>query len=161
MAADSQRFARVVLGAFEAVGRTTDTLVSRAGGPSTSTMTKLRNAAKGVDDLAEPRSNTLAAIEAVTGWPAGTAKRVWNGAEPPDPATAEVVAADPEPLPEGARRIGAPEDDLVEFTVEGNFGVRAVVKGPIRDLDQLQAAVSKLISGMQTDNSESTNEAVP
>ena len=51
-------------------------------------------------------------------------------------------------LPTGAHRIGDPADDLVEFTVEGNFGVRAVVKGPIRDIDALQAAVSKLIEGM-------------
>lgn len=57
------------------------------------------------------------------------------------------------PLPDGARRIGDPKDDLVEFTVEGNFGVRAVVKGPIRDLEELQAAVSKLISGMQAEQS--------
>jgi transcriptional regulator with XRE-family HTH domain len=52
--------------------------------------------------------------------------------------------ADPSP-----HAIGDPSEDLVEFTVEGNFGVRAVVKGPVRDLDALQAAVSKLIRDMQ------------
>jgi len=40
--------------------------------------------------------------------------------------------------------------DLVEFTIEGNFGVRAVVRGPIRDLDALQEAVGKLVKDMQT-----------
>jgi DNA-binding XRE family transcriptional regulator len=57
--------------------------------------------------------------------------------------------------PEGvvARPLGDPNDDLVEFTVEGNFGVRAVVKGPVRDMDAMQAAVSKLISGMQVEES--------
>lgn len=55
------------------------------------------------------------------------------------------------PLPAGARRIGDPKDDLVEFTIEGNFGVRAVVKGPIRDLEELQQAVGKLIAGMQAE----------
>jgi len=61
------------------------------------------------------------------------------------------VGMDAPPLPEGARQIGDPADGLVEFTVEGNFGVRAVVKGPIRDLDALQKAVSKLIAGMQAE----------
>lgn len=46
------------------------------------------------------------------------------------------------------RPIGDPEDGLVEFTVEGHFGVRAVVKGPIKDIDKLQAAVAKLMAGM-------------
>lgn len=65
---------------------------------------------------------------------------------------------DPTPLPEGVRQIGDPEDDLVEFTIEGNFGVKAVVKGPVRDMDAMQAAVSKLIAGMQT---ESNTRALP
>lgn len=35
------------------------------------------------------------------------------------------------------------DDDIVEFTIEGNFGVRAAVKGPIRDIDILRAAASE------------------
>lgn len=62
----------------------------------------------------------------------------------------EEMGLDDDSLPPGARRIGDPMDDLVEFTVEGHSGIRAVVKGPIRDLDALQAAVSKLIAGMQS-----------
>lgn len=58
------------------------------------------------------------------------------------------MGMDDSPLPDGAVRVGDPADDLVEFTVEGNFGVRAVVKGPIRDIDALQAAVAKLVAGM-------------
>jgi transcriptional regulator with XRE-family HTH domain len=65
------------------------------------------------------------------------------------------------PLPAGARRIGDPADDLVEFSIEGNFGVRAVVKGPIRDLDALQAAVSKLIAGMQAEQDLGRDEDAP
>jgi len=61
------------------------------------------------------------------------------------------VGMDAPPLPAGARQIGDPAEGLVEFTVEGNFGVRAVVKGPIRDLDALQEAVGKLIAGMQAE----------
>lgn len=61
------------------------------------------------------------------------------------------IGLDAGSLPPGARRIGDPADDLVEFTIEGNFGVRAVVKGPVRDLDALQDAVRKLIAGMQSE----------
>lgn len=147
MSADEQRFARIVLAAFEAAGRTSDQLVGRAEGPSTSTMTKLRKAAEGTGTLAEPRSQTWAAIEKAANWPAGSARLVWEGADPPSV------------LPEGTRHLGNPEDDLVEFAVEGNFGVRAVVKGPIRNMDALQEAVSKLIAGMQIE--ESNTRAKP
>lgn len=43
-------------------------------------------------------------------------------------------------------------DDYVEFVVEGNFGVRAVVKGPVRDMDELQRAVGKLVRDMRGDD---------
>jgi hypothetical protein len=148
MTTDPQRFARIVLAAFAAAGRTTDAQVGQAGGPSTSTMTKLRAAEKG-SDLAQPRSQTWAAIERAANWPTGSAQAVWDGGEPPEPVG----------LPEGARQIGENGEDLVEFTVEGNFGVRAVVKGPVRDMDALQAAVSKLIAGMQVE--ESNTRALP
>lgn len=137
MTADPQRFARLVLEAFDAAGRTTDKEVGQVKGPSTSTMTKLR-AAKDGAALAQPRSQTWQAIERAANWPAGSARKVWEGAEPPTVT-----------LPEGARHLGNPDDDMVEFTVEGNFGVRAVVKGPVRDMDALQTAVSKLIGDMQ------------
>lgn len=52
-------------------------------------------------------------------------------------------------LPSQVAPIGATTDDLVEFVVEGNFGVRAVVKGPVRDMDALQAAVSRIIAEMR------------
>lgn len=41
------------------------------------------------------------------------------------------------------------EEDYVEFTVEGNFGVRAVVRGPVKDMDELQRAVGKLVREMR------------
>lgn len=50
-----------------------------------------------------------------------------------------------------ARAVGNPSDDLVEFSVEGNFGVRAVVKGPVRDIEALREAVAKLIADMNRD----------
>lgn len=51
-------------------------------------------------------------------------------------------------LPPGTRHIGDPEDDLVEITVEGNFGVRFVVKGPVRDIDEIRDAAQKLMRSM-------------
>lgn len=50
--------------------------------------------------------------------------------------------------PTDIRIVGDPADDLVEFTVEGNFGVRAVVKGPVRDIEVLRSAVADLIADM-------------
>ena len=58
------------------------------------------------------------------------------------------------PLPDGARPIGDPADDLVEFDVRGSFGVRAVVRGPIRDIEALQEAVSRLIANMPNGEAE-------
>lgn len=54
------------------------------------------------------------------------------------------VAGDP-------RQIGDPDDALVEFTIEGTSGVRAVVKGPIANMAALQAAAAKLVRDMQAD----------
>ena len=45
-----------------------------------------------------------------------------------------------------------PSEDLVEFELSGNFGVRVVVKGPIRDAEALEATVARLIREMGRDN---------
>ena len=139
-----QEFARVVLSAFEAAGARTDADVARANGPSTSHMTKLRKAKDGKVDLPKPRQPTLDAIERVARWAPGSAARVWDGGQPA-----------PAPLPAGVTPLGDPSDELVEFRVSGAFGVQAVVRGPIRDIDALQAAVSKLIAGMRVEDVES------
>lgn len=139
MSSDAARFARIVLGAFEAAGRTSDTAVAAAGGPSTTTMTKLRHAAKGDAGLAEPRSQTWTAIEKAANWPTGSARRVWDGADPPSPTT--------------ETRIEPVGEDFVQFEISGNFGVRAVVKGPVRDIDVLQAAALKIATGLNADAS--------
>lgn len=44
------------------------------------------------------------------------------------------------------------ELDLVEFEVAGNFGVRVVVKGPVRDRAALEETVLRLIGRMQADS---------
>lgn len=138
-----RRFAQAALAAFAAAGRTGDREVYAAEGPSSSHMTLLRKAAAGEGVMPRPRRNTFEAIENAANWPRGTARAVWEGEAPPELPD----------LPPGARRIGDPGDDLVEFHVEGNFGIRAVVKGPIRDMDALQQAVSRLIAGMQIEES--------
>lgn len=51
-------------------------------------------------------------------------------------------------LPSQVKSLGEPSEDLVEFEIEGNFGVRAVVKGPVRDLDALEGVVARIIAGM-------------
>lgn len=68
------------------------------------------------------------------------------------------VGLNPEttPLPPGVRPVGDPTYDLVEFTIEGNFGVRAVVRGPISDIDALRKAAADLIAGMNRPESEET-----
>ena len=43
-----------------------------------------------------------------------------------------------------------PEDDLIEFELSGNFGVRVVVKGPIRDQAALEESVARLIREMRS-----------
>lgn len=47
------------------------------------------------------------------------------------------------------RPVGDPSQGLVEFTVTGSHGVSAVVKGPVKDLEALQAAVAKLVAEMR------------
>lgn len=47
-----------------------------------------------------------------------------------------------------------PDADYVEFTVEGNFGVRAVVKGPVKDMDELQRAVARLVREMRQEGND-------
>lgn len=54
----------------------------------------------------------------------------------------------------GEAEVDPTNDDYVEFTVEGNFGVRAVVKGPVRDMDELQKAVAHLVREMRTSPEE-------
>lgn len=68
-------------------------------------------------------------------------------------------SGEPPELPEGARYLGDPADDMIELSVEGVAGVRAVVKGPIRNMDAMQQALAKLVAGIQTE--ESNTRAVP
>lgn len=42
-------------------------------------------------------------------------------------------------------------DELVEFSLSGDFGVNVVVKGPVSDMEQLEAAVARLLKQMRGD----------
>jgi transcriptional regulator with XRE-family HTH domain len=49
-------------------------------------------------------------------------------------------------------------DDYVEFHVAGDAGVTAIVKGPVRNMAELEAAVSRLIAQMSAEPPEGVNE---
>lgn len=44
---------------------------------------------------------------------------------------------------------GTAERPLVRYRIEGNFGVSAVVEGPVENIEELEASVARLIAGMQ------------
>lgn len=46
------------------------------------------------------------------------------------------------------------DSEMVEFHISGNFGVDVVVKGPLREVDQLEASVSRLLAKMQQQRAE-------
>jgi len=95
----SQQFALRVLAAFDEAGHLTDAEVAEAGGPSSTWMTRLRKAASGEVEIAEPRGDTLRRIELAAGWERGSAREVYRGGEP-------IPALDPESAREEARASG-------------------------------------------------------
>lgn len=101
-----QRFARLVLAAFQAAGRPVDSEVGAAGGPSTTFMTQLRKARDGAE-MSKPRNDTLKRIDAAASWPAGTAAKVWDGMTPPDPTRADYIWTSP---PGAIEMYPAPQD---------------------------------------------------
>jgi hypothetical protein len=52
-------------------------------------------------------------------------------------------------MPDGAIVETDPSSDLVTVRLEGNFGVKAVVEGPVRDLEALEELVSHLVREMK------------
>ena len=60
------------------------------------------------------------------------------------------------PLPPGVTPIGEAGQGLVEFSIEGAFGVRAIVKGPVADIEALQKAVAELIASMNRPETDTT-----
>lgn len=99
----AQAFAERVLAAFGEVGRWTDSQVGAAGGPSATTMTKLRAVARGEAEMAEPREPTWSKVDRAAGWAPGSARRLWRGLTPR--AAGAPVAALPQRLMELRARV--------------------------------------------------------
>lgn len=78
MSSNAQRFASTVLAAFRAAGHYTDQEVGDAGGPSTTTMTKLRKVSESEGDMPEPRGDTYKKIDAAAEWAPGSARALWR-----------------------------------------------------------------------------------
>ena len=57
----------------------------------------------------------------------------------------------------GAEPAAEVSADIVEFRVAGNFGVDVVVKGPIRDMEALEASVARLVERLAVERRQ--NEA--
>ena len=51
----------------------------------------------------------------------------------------------------------ATDGDMIELTIEGDFGVRAVVKGPIRDKAELMEMTKELIRELRSGDAEATD----
>jgi hypothetical protein len=41
------------------------------------------------------------------------------------------------------------EPGIVEFTVEGDFGVKVVVRGPIANVEDLEQSVARIVSSIR------------
>lgn len=46
-------------------------------------------------------------------------------------------------------------EGLVEFQIEGNFGVSVIMKGPVSNMAQMEAAAARLVERMQSDRRDS------
>lgn len=94
MSSDEQRWAQVVLEAFEAANLTTNEEVAAAGGPSTTTVSKYRGLAAGrLASMPEPRADVYRKIDRAARWEPGSARRLWRDGTPPTPATAGLLRA--------------------------------------------------------------------
>lgn len=82
MSAESQRFAQLLLARLHRLGLETDREVAEAGGPSTTTMTKIRAAARDPKvALPRPRADGARRIDRAANWAPGSARRVYDGGE--------------------------------------------------------------------------------
>lgn len=79
-----------------------------------------------------------------------TWKRVEDGLKVHDSKLAAVLRVLDEPEGVAVEPVG---EDFVQFEISGSFGVRAIVKGPVRDIDALQAAALKLAAGLNVEAS--------
>lgn len=83
MSSDAQRFAQTVLDAFRAAGNYTDQEIGEDGGPSTTTLSKLRKVFEEGGDMPAPRGDTLRKIDHAAHWYPGSARELWAHGQPP------------------------------------------------------------------------------
>lgn len=91
-ASKGAQFAATVISRFKELGLETDEDISRAGGPSSTTMTKMRAVVNDDADMARPRGDTRRRIETAAKWAPGSALAVWEGGSP---TAQEDVSGDP------------------------------------------------------------------
>lgn len=111
MSANAQRFAEEVLAAFRAARLFSGVEIAKAGGPSTTTITNLRKAAKGEVELPKPRNDTMRRIEAAAGWRDGSANVLWDTGELPDAELSRAIGT-------GGVPVGSPELNEIASRVE-------------------------------------------
>ncbi len=106
MSSDAQRFAVTVLAAFRGAGLFTDQEIVAAGGPSTTTLTKLRKVAEAGGTMPVPRGDTLKKIDRAAVWEQGSARKLWYDGTDPQPYKSPLREAlgVPEPSPEDRHR---------------------------------------------------------
>ncbi len=85
MSSNAQSFATEVLHGFKAAGCHTDEEIREAGGPSTTTLTKLRKVAEGDGTMPPPRGDTLRKIDRAASWVSGSARALWATGTAPVP----------------------------------------------------------------------------
>lgn len=99
MSSEAQHFATVVLDAFRDAQLFSAEQIASAGGPSTTTITKLRKAREG-GPLAKPRGDTMRKIETAARWPDRSASVLWETGALPDADVARAIGSGGVPAPE-------------------------------------------------------------
>lgn len=106
MSSQREWFRDGVLARADELGLTSDALIGAAGGPSTSTMTKIRALAT------DPRGDVLRKLDAALQWPAGSAHRLWRDGVAPHAGERPLLGdyTDVQLADELARRLRQRED---------------------------------------------------
>lgn len=98
MSSKHQQYASRVLAAFTQAGHYTDQEIVAAGGPSTTTLTKIRKVAAGGAAMPEPRGDVHRKIDTAAGWVPGSSRRLWHRGEEPSRLRAdwrEIIMSSP------------------------------------------------------------------
>ena len=99
-------------------------------------------------ELADVSRDTLAAIERGEGFRRSSLTKIETALERAE----EEAGIDTPPV-----RRETTGEDLVEFRVEGVLGVASVVvKGPVRDMRELEASIARILSQVQRGDEQST-----